>query len=232
MRAMRIVAAVMVAAIVGVACDRSHDGLLDEEFETQNVDIVTYTGVDDDNCAKFRLDGRDDEPAVMLFTSVKAPANVKENSRLLLTYSIKHRGADGSYWDVDAIGYSRIISDSLRVNSNPIDSYSMHPVKLSSTWRTGEFVNMHGQVEVTSRTRQLFMMVDKTTRGRDTVDAYLVHNLMGAPADSIFYWRDFYFSVNVGVLRSTKDPCRVLRLHLNDANRGGMEIREFKFSKP
>lgn len=209
------------------ACDRSHDGLLDSRFETQQVDIVTYTGADADNHATFCLVGRDDEPSVKLFTNVGPLEKVKTNTRVLLSYSINHKWADGSCWDIDATSCSRIISDSIRVNSNPIESYAMHPIKLGSAWRTGEFINLHGQVEVASRTRQLYMMIDRASRGNDTVHAYLVHDLMGTPADSIFYWRDFYMSVNVGVLKSPKDKCRVLRLHLNDAANPSIDKRDF-----
>ena len=64
------------------------------------------------------------------------------------------------------------------------------------------------------------MMIDRDTKYNDTVDAYLVHDLMSTPSDSIFYWRDFYLSVNVGALKSPNAPCHVLRLNLNDAKTG------------
>lgn len=217
----------LLVVVTAIACDRNHDGVLDETYETERVDIVTYTGADSQNHASFTLDGRDDEPAVRLMSTVAPLEKVKLNTRILLTYAINHKSPDGASWDIDAIGYSRIISDSIRANTNPIDTYSMHPLRLQSAWRTGEFINIHGQVEVISRTRQLYMMIDRTTRGNDTVHAYLVHDLMGTPQDSIFYWRDFYLSVNVGVLKSPADPCRTLRLHLNDAAHPAIDHRDF-----
>lgn len=211
------------------ACDRSHDGVLDDSFETQVVDIVTYTGLDGDNHATFRLDGRDDDPAITLFSNVAAESlnKVKENERLLLTYSVTHRATDNSYWHIDALGYSRIINDSLRVNANPLDTYSMRPIKLHSAWRTGEFINIYGQVETTSKNRLLYMMIDRDTKYNDTVDAYLVHDLLGTPSDSIFQWRDFYMSVNVAALKSPNAPCHTLRLHLNDENNLKITHRDF-----
>ncbi len=210
-----------------VSCDRSHDGNLDSTFETQLVDIVTYTGLDDDKHATFRLDGRDDDPAVMLYTKVDAPSKVKVNERLLLTYAINHRAPDRSYCNIDAIGYSRIINDSIRVNAKPLDTYSMRPIKLNSTWRTGEFINLYGQVEYTGNNRFLYMMIDKETKYNDTVQAYLVHDLLGTPADSIFYWRDVYMSINIGALKSPSAPCRVLRLNINDANNPSVTHRDY-----
>ena len=219
----------LIAALIALmACDRSHDGKLDESFETHLVDIVTYTGLDDDNHATFRLDGRDDEPAVNLFSTVGAPDKVSPNQRLLLTYAVNHRSPDGSYWNIDAIGFTRIINDSIRVSSRPLDSYSMRPIKLNSVWRTGEFINMQGQLEYTGKKRQLYMMIDKETKYNDTVDAYLVHDLLDTPADSIFYWRDFYLSVNVAALKTPQAPCHVLRLHLNDVNNLSVTSRDFK----
>ena len=225
---MRNILFISLALVVLMACDRSHDGTLDDTFETQVVDIVTYTGLDNDNHATFRLDGRDDDPAVTLYSTVGAPDKVKENERLLLTYSIAHRAGDNSYWNIDAVGYSRIINDSIRVNANPLDTYSMRPIKLHSAWRTGEFINIYGQVETTGKNRLLYMMIDRDTKYSETVDAYLVHDLLGTPGDSIFQWRDFYMSINIAALKSTNAPCRTLRLHLNDENNPNVTYRDFK----
>lgn len=218
---------IMTAILLLVACDRSHDGTLDESFETQVVDIVTYTGLDNDSHATFRLEGRDDEPAVMLYSTVGAPDKVKQNERLLLTYSINHRAGDNSYWNIDAIGYSRVINDSIRVNINPLDSYSMRPIKLISAWRTGEFINLHGKAETTNKNRYLYMMIDRDTKYNDTVQAYLVHDLLNTPSDSIFQWREFYMSINVAALKSPNAPCHVLRLNLNDENNHKVTYRDF-----
>ena len=218
----------ILALLTLVACDRNHDGILDSAYETLLEDIVTYTGLDDDNHATFRLDGRDDDPAVMLYTKSGAPSKVPVNSRMLLAYTIDHKASDGSYWDVDAISYTRILSDSLRVNNNPIDTYSMRPIRLGSIWRTGEYINMHGLVEYTNKNRFIYMMIDGETKYNDTVQAYLVHDLLNTPSDSIYYWRDFYLSVNVGVLKSDKVPCRVLRLHLNDEKNPKVTFHDFR----
>ena len=210
------------------ACDRSHDGVLDESYETQLLDIVTYTGVDDDNHATFRLDQHDDEAPINLFSTVSAPQKVAKDERILLSYSIKHKASDNSYWDINATSYTRIFSDSIRVNINPIDSYSRRPIRLTSAWRTGEFINLYGQVEHTGKKRFLYMLIDRDTRNNDTVQAYLIHDLLDTPQDSVFYWRDFYLSVNVGVLKSNHYPCKVLRLNLNDANRPSVTYHDFK----
>jgi len=215
------------ALLAFTACDRSHDGSLDNSFEKQLVDIVTYTGLDNDNHATFRLDGRDDEPSVMLFTNIAAPEKVKKNERLLLTYAVNHQATDGSYYNIDAIGYSRISNDSLRVNAKPLDTYSMRPFKLKSIWRTGEYINLYGQIEYTGRNRFFYMMADSDTKYNDTVQAYLVHDLLNTPSDSIFYWRDFYLSVNVGALKKPQSPCHVLRLHINDVNNPNVTYRDF-----
>lgn len=218
---------VTIALLALSACDRSHDGKLDPAFETQLVDLVTYTGLDADNHAVFRLEGHDDEPPVVLYTTVSAPSKVDKDSRVLLYYAINHKAPDGTYWNIDARSYTRIYSDSIRVNRNPIDTYSMHPIRLQSAWRTGEFLNIYGQIEHTGKNRFLYMLIDGDTRGNDTVQAYLVHDLLGTPQDSVFYWRDFYLSVNVGVLKSPKDPCQVIRLHLNDASNPNVTFKDF-----
>ena len=213
--------------LVLTACNRNHDGLLGSTAATRLTDIVTFTGVDNDNHAKFRLDMRDDEAPVMLFTTVKPPQQVKVNDRVLLYYAVSHKAPDNSYWNVNAMALTRIFSDSIRVNSNPIDSYKMHQLKIKSAWRTGEFINIYGQVEHTGKSRLLYMMLDRDTRGKENVDAYLVHDLLDTPQDSIFYWRDFYLSVNVGALKKDPDPCRYITLHYNDATSSAPATRTF-----
>lgn len=219
---------IILAALAALtACDRSHDGKLDESYETQLLDIVTYTGLDADKHATFRLEGRDDEPGVDLLTTIGAPDKVKEHNRVLLNYTIDHKSPSGDYWKVNTISISRIINDSLRVNTKPLDNYEMRPIRLTSTWRSGEYINVHGQVEFTGKNRLLYMMADDNTRNNDTVHAYLVHDLLNTSSDSIYYWRDFYLSVNVGVLRNSKVPCKVLSLHLNNDN--NPEVKQYNF---
>lgn len=220
--------ALLFILLILVACNDGHDGNLDDEYETQLIDLVTYTGLDDAGHAMFRLEGRDDEPGVDLFTTVGLPQKVDLHSRVLLHYSIKHKDPAGVYWDINAMSLTRIMSDSLRVNINPIDSYSMRPIRLISSWRTGEFINLHGQVEYTGKNRFLYMLADRDTRMNDTIDAYLIHDLLGTPEDSVYYWRDFYLSVNVGVLKSDNYPCHLLRLHLNDDNNPNVTYYDFK----
>ena len=224
---MRNILYIAIALLALVACDRNHDGKLDESYETNLIDIVTYKGLDNDGHATFQLVGRDDEPCVDMYSHANAPDKVKVNERLLLTYAINHRSPDGSQWDIDAIGYSRIINDSIRINVNPLDTYSMRSIKLNSIWRTGEFINLYGQAEYTGKRRFLYMMIDSETKYNDTVQAYLVHDLLGTPSDSIFYWRDFYLSVNVGALKSNNAPCHVLRLHLNNENNHKVTYHDF-----
>ena len=71
------------------------------------------------------------------------------------------------------------------------------------------------------------MMIDSDTKYNETVDAYLVHDLLGTPSDSIFQWRDFYMSINIAALKSTNAPCHTLRLHLNDLNNPKITYRDF-----
>ena len=215
---MRNLLLILFATLTLVACDRDHDGKLSESYESQLYDVVTYNGVDLDGHANFTLVGRDDEPSVELVSYSAAPEKVAPRDRVLLRYAIDHKATDGSYWNINAMSVSRIISDSIRVNAKELDTYSMRPIKLISAWRTGEFINLHGQVEYTGKNRYLYMMIDKDTKYDETVEAYLIHELLDTPEENVYYWRDFYISVNIGVLKRDKVPCRTLRLHLNDAS--------------
>ena len=214
-------------AITTTGCREDHDGLLNETYEQQLVDLVTYKGLDASSHAIFRLEGRDDLPYTTLTTAISQPEKVNRNQRVLLRYSINSK--QGSTWDVKPLEITRITSDSLRVNNNDLDTYSYRPVKLTSAWRSGEFLNLHGQVEYTGQSRQLYLMIDRSTRYSETVQAHLVHDLLGTPNDKIYQWRDFYLSVNVGALMKETVPCKTIKLTVNDVNsKTGTTTCEFK----
>ena len=97
-------------------------------------------------------------------------------------------------------------------------------MKLRSLWRTGEFINLHCQVEYTSKARTFMLVADESTLANDTVDCYLVHDLRGETGT---FWRDCYASFNVGALWK-KDYFKCLRVYINDVTYPGIGYYDFK----
>ena len=99
----------------------------------------------------------------------------------------------------------------------------MHEVKLRSLWRTGEYINLHCQVEYINTARTFMLVADGQTLGNDTVHCYMVHDLRGERGT---FWRDCYASFNVGALWK-KPTFKVMRIHLNDKTYPDTEYYDF-----
>ena len=208
MKHLRYLPILLMAVLSALAsCDKQED--IDRSYTDYRYDIVTYLGVNGTG-AVFEYLGHGDSASVKLQSRVTVK-DVKTNQRVLLRYEFADK-ATGAERDVNVYGCNGIFSDSLRQTQASPDSLPCQEIKLRSLWRTGEFINLHCQVEYTGKARTLMLVADANTLASDTVDCYLVHDLRGERAT---FWRDCYASFNVGALWR-KDTFRCLRIHLND----------------
>lgn len=213
--ASRLLALLLAVAALS-ACHGSDDD--DTRIVEWRYDFVTYMGYSG-STATFEYLGRGDSAAIVLRASgLDKPGHLATGQRVLLYYTVTGTPSPGVR-DVQARYYTsgNVASDSLRVNTKPVEQYAMHPIKLRSLWRTGGYINLRGQVEYTGHPRQLYLMADGTTLDSDTVDVYLVHDLMQGQ-DSTRFWRNCYGSFYVGEAWY-KPSCRVMRVHVRDVVR-------------
>lgn len=214
--ASRLLALLLLAVAALSACqDRGDD---DTRIVEWRYDFVTYMGYSG-STATFEYLGRGDSAAIVLRASgLDKPGHLATGQRVLLYYTVTGTPSPGVR-DVQARYYTsgNVASDSLRVNTKPVEQYAMHPIKLRSLWRTGGYINLRGQVEYTGHPRQLYLMADGATLDSDTVDVYLVHDLMQGQ-DSTRFWRNCYGSFYVGEAWY-KPSCRVMRVHVRDVVR-------------
>jgi hypothetical protein len=208
----------LLALLAVTSCDKQED--IDRSYTDYRYDIVTYLG-ENDKGAVFEYLGHGDSAAVRLQSRVTVD-EVKAHQRVLLRYDFADKVAAASR-DIDVFGVSRIISDSLRMTNAAPDSLPQHQVKLRSLWRTGEFINLHCQVEYTNQSRTFMLVADGKTLANDTVHCYLTHDLRGYQGT---FWRDCYASFNVGALWK-KETFRCLRVHLNDVTFPDTEYYDF-----
>lgn len=216
----------LVVTAATTACREDHDGKLSPAYESYRVDVATYLGQDSEGAA-FELVARDDNGSTTLHAPGFEPKNETPGRRVLLSYAPTAKRQDASI-TISVNASTRIGNDSLRVNTNPLDTYRQHPIKLKSIWRTGEFINLHGQLEQTKKEQALYLMADNSTLSNDTVHAYVVHDMLDNT--ELLYWRDFYSSVNIGALIK-RNTCRTLRVHINDEAAKSNAVHDFTLKK-
>jgi len=210
----------LTVALALASCEKQED--IDRAYTDYRYDIVTYLGQNDKG-AVFEYLGHGDSAAIRLQSSVSLDDEVKTHQRVLLRYGFADSRQAGENRSVDVYSCNAIISDSLRVTPVSPDSIPRHEVKLRSLWRTGEFINLHCQVEYTSRARTMMLVADGKTVANDTVHCYLMHDLRGETGT---FWRDCYASFNVGALWK-KPTFKCLRVHLNDLTYPHIEYYDF-----
>ena len=221
--ASRLLALLLAVAALSACQDRGDD---DTRIVEWRYDFVTYMGYSG-STATFEYLGRGDSAAIVLRASgLDKPGHLATGQRVLLYYTVTGTPSPGVR-DVQARYYTsgNVAIDSLRVNTKPVEQYAMHPIKLRSLWRTGGYINLRGQVEYTGHPRQLYLMADGTTLDSDTVDVYLVHDLMQGQ-DSTRFWRNCYGSFYVGEAWY-KPSCRVMRVHVRDVVRPQVTCYDF-----
>ncbi|MBR6285229.1 MAG: hypothetical protein IKR25_13210 [Muribaculaceae bacterium] len=198
---------------------------VDAAYTDCRYDIVTYQGVTSAGQERYELVGRDNAPSVMLLaTGANAPKDSPIGRRLLLRYT-PCQPLTGDSCRIVTHAATAIVSDSLRYTEKPLAHYLQDnsPVKLGSLWRTGNFVNLHCQLEYTGHSRHFYLLVDSTTWHNDTVHCHLVHNVFG---DTTRHWRECFASFFVGTVWQ-QPSCRVMRIHINDVDRPQVTFRDF-----
>ena len=210
----------LIAALLALSsCDKDED--IDRAYTDYRYDIVTFLGQNATG-AVFEYLGHGDSASVRLQSRVGLNDEVKANQRVLLRYDFVDNTAS-DHRNINVYSCNGIVSDSLRQTGASPDSLPMHEVKLRSLWRTGEFINLHCQVEYINTARTLMLVADGQTLSNDTVNCYLVHDLRGERGT---FWRDCYASFNVGALWK-KPTFKVMRIYLNDKTYPNTEYYDF-----
>ena len=209
MRRLPQLSILLIAAMMAlVSCDKQEE--IDRAYTDYRYDIVTYLGQNATG-AVFEYLGHGDSAAIRMQSVVDISQDAKTHQRVLLRYDFADKKASDQR-DINVYNCYTIISDSIRMTMDGPDSLPQHEVKLRSLWRTGEFINLHCQVEYTGKNRTFMLVADGNTLKDDTVHCYLAHGLRGEQGT---FWRDCYASFNVGALWK-RPSFHCLRIHLND----------------
>jgi len=220
MRRLPQLSILLIAALMALAsCDKQED--IDRSYTDYRYDIVTYLGQNATG-AVFEYLGHGDSAAIRMQSVVDISQDAKTHQRVLLRYDFADKETRDQR-DINVYSCYTIISDSIRMTMDGPDSLPQHEVKLRSLWRTGEFINLHCQVEYTGKNRTFMLVADGNTLKDDTVHCYLAHGLRGEQGT---FWRDCYASFNVGALWK-RPSFHCLRIHLNDLTFPDTEYYDF-----
>ena len=204
---------VVAAALVGCGKDDAYD------FGQFYNDMVTFTG-SDNGTARFENIGRGGEKSV-LYAKIDTKS-LQQGRRVLLNYVVAENLGKDSY-NVDVHGIVGAVTDTVRSGSDvDVKQRRMEQIKLRSIWRTGDYINIHCEVEYTEKARTLCVLATKSSMSTNVADCYLVHDTKGAQK---FFWRTCYFSVYVG---DTFGRCDEINLHINDAINPDKKVYNFK----
>ena len=136
---------VALLATVLVACSDDNEPS-DEKQDNFRYDVVTYDGFSD-GVAQFTFIPRLDAPEITYVGRMSENPKIKAGQRVLLNYFVPAE-AKGAKQDVIINGVSAIFSDTLRyADKQRIDTISREAIRLSSVWRTGNYINLHAEVE-------------------------------------------------------------------------------------
>ena len=203
-----IMLAVMLLVGLVQACG-SDDGV-DESYTHFRYDLVTYGGREA-GADTYVLEGRDDEPATTLVADNAIAGDREVGTRVLLRYAFVDANT-AQRRSIAAYSVTGIISDTLRAAWRTHGDLTQHPVRLRSMWRTGNYLNLHCQVEYTGKARRFSLVADSATLAADTVHCYLIHNPL---TTELLQWRECYASYYIAGLWQ-RESCRVLRVHIVD----------------
>lgn len=210
-------------------CSNDGDKYPDDIYTRFRYDIVTYNGLSGESPTFTYVPRGDSSAVTLLAQNSLSTSQLAVGKRVLLRYSPEQGSAfaTSGTQSIHAFFFTSIISDSLRAyrSSVPVCAYPMQPVKVRSIWRTGDYINLHGQVEYTGKPRVFMLVVDPASVHADTVQCYLVHDMH---ADTTYFWRNCYASFHVGKLWG-QQSCRTLRVHVNNA--ANSQENCFDFSK-
>lgn len=172
------------------------------------LEMVTYMGYND-GTAQFQLIPRSSDSPTNLSAKLQKEPDLKPGQRLMLHYQLT--STEG---EVVARGYTPATTDSLRQASIArIDTVKREPVKMRAMWRTGNYLNMRLEIEPADNKQLLYLLADKSTLSKDTVEMFLVHNTLN---QHLYGWTPIYASFYVGAA-TKRSSCRAIRLHFNDA---------------
>lgn len=188
----------------------SDEGYNDRIFYSS---IVTIESTDEAAGTVFSFQRYDDSPLITLTAPDRTVDKKRVGTRALLYY-YPESGDPYASGRVEIRSLGAINCDTAIIR--PIERYEWDhdAIFLNALWRTGEYINLRMRAEYSDKPRYFGLVVDSLTLDNPWPEAYILHNLDGAPPG---YLRESYASFDIS--KVWRQPgCLGLRIHVNDSN--------------
>lgn len=163
-----------------------------------------------DSTLYFEQIKRDDAGSVMLYPNPAVQARAYDGQRILLQYYINEQ-MPGSNYSITALQLVPVRHDTIiEAHPDTIAAYPNHPMRVNTTWRTGNYFNMEIQLEYYNLPHRLDLFYTSAQQTGDTIDVVLRHDRAG---DAVGYWTNAYASFYIPNLNTYK----AIRVYANIA---------------
>ena len=209
---------VLTMCVGAVACSSDDDKYNDRIMYSS---IVTIASSGEGEGTVFTFRRYDDSPLITLTAPDRNVAKEHIGERALLYY-YPESGDPYASGPITIRSLGAINCDTAIIR--PISRYAWDKdaVFLNAIWRTGGYINLRMRADYSDKPRYFGLVVDSLTMTDPWPEAYLLHNLDGAPPN---YLRESYASFDISKVWN-QPGCKGLRIHVNDTNRPA-DIYEF-----
>lgn len=133
--------------------------------------FVTYNG---GNVLTYQP--QNDSPEITLIADRWSDEAIKPGERAVIRYTVTEKIGSHSY-NVKINNADKLYSDLLRQASvETINSLNPQPIKITSLWRSGEYINLNSWVPHVAQGAKISLIADEETIDRDMPELYLVYH--------------------------------------------------------
>lgn len=202
------------------ACSDGNDGYNDRILYSS---IVTVGNSVVGSGTTFTFQRYDDSPLITL-TAPNTVIDSSHSGRRALLYYYPESGDPYSSGVITVRSLGVINCDTAIIR--PIERYhwDRNAIFLNSIWRTGTYLNLRMRADYSPEPRYFGLVVDSLTLTDPWPEAYVMHDLNGAPDN---YLRESYASFDISKVWNMPG-CQGLRVHVNDSN---LSRELYEFSK-
>lgn len=195
---------IAIYAIVMTGCTKLDDSIKPYPYYA---DIVSCD-VQPDSTLHFEQILANDQGSITLVPDPSMSYKVAQGKRVLLQF-YQLDSIDATTKRIEVIQLSPILSDTVRpLPIDSIDKMKNDILKISTAWRTGDYLNLNLQIEYNNISHRLGFFYDPEQQNPDTLDVYLRHDNNG---DAMGYWIQTYTSYYIPQFNTY----RAMRIHAN-----------------
>ena len=195
---------IAIYAIVMTGCTKLDDSIKPYPYYA---DIVSCD-VQPDSTLHFEQILANDQGSITLVPDPSMSYKVAQGKRVLLQF-YQLDSIDATTKRIEVIQLSPILSDTVRpLPIDSIDKMKNDILKISTAWRTGDYLNLNLQIEYNNIPHRLGFYYDPVQQNPDTLDVYLRHDNNG---DALGYWIQTYTSYYIPQFNTY----RAMSIHAN-----------------